>query len=376
MKILHTISNLGISAGGPSSCTYNLLKGLQSTGIGVDILTINIKQDQIIGLDSFVKAVEDDSKTFFMYSRNFKKSLSLSEKYDLYHANGLWTYPTHATAHHALRHKKPYVIAPHGMLYSNALQISGWKKKIALTLFQQKDLERAICLQATSHAEVEHIRNFGLTNPIALIPNCLKMDDEIIVRERENKLKRFGFVGRLNRIKKIDVLLQAWLKLGKLTSQSELMIVGSDDFNYERELQQYVIDNKMNNVFFQGFLNGEILKKAILSLDYLVLPSQSENFGMVVLEALTYSVPVIASKGTPWEELDTHNCGWWVDNDIDTIAETIRKAIETPERTRLEMGKRGQKLVKNNYSVEIVTKKMTRLYDWILNGGESPTFIM
>ncbi|MDR0605626.1 MAG: glycosyl transferase family 1, partial [Bacteroidales bacterium] len=86
-------------------------------------------------------------------------------------------------------------------------------------------------------------------------------------------------------------------------------------------------------------------------------------------------VAFIASNETPWEELNTHNCGWWVDNDVDTLTTTIERAIRLPEEERLAMGKRGQKLIKNNYSVEIVAKKMIRLYDWILNGGEKPEFV-
>jgi glycosyltransferase involved in cell wall biosynthesis len=107
----------------------------------------------------------------------------------------------------------------------------------------------------------------------------------------------------------------------------------------------------------------------------LVVPSDFENFGMIIPEALIQGIPVIASKGAPWEELNTHHCGWWVDNDVDTLAATIDKAIHLPENDRIEMGKRGQKLVKNNYSVEVVSKKMIQLYNWILTGGEKPEFV-
>jgi glycosyltransferase involved in cell wall biosynthesis len=179
----------------------------------------------------------------------------------------------------------------------------------------------------------------------------------------------------LNRIKNVDVLLKAWLQLNELTKDTELLIIGAGDLEYEKELRGYIFFNKINNVSFLGFLNGEALTEKIRSLDFLILPSKSENFGMVVPEALIYGIPVIASKGTPWEELNTHNCGWWVDNDVDTLTATIEKAIHLPEEKRMEMGKRGQELIKNNYSVEVVSKKMIRLYDWILNGGEKPEFV-
>jgi glycosyltransferase involved in cell wall biosynthesis len=310
-----------------------------------------------------------------MYSQNFKKYLSIHKDYDLYHANGLWTYPTHATIQYALKQGKPCVIAPHGMLYAQALQVSAWKKKFTLALFQRTDLKRATCLQVTSQAEIEHIRNFGLTNPVALVPNCMNIDLSTQVRRKENEIKKFGFVGRLNRIKNVDVLLKAWQQLNELTKDAELLIIGTGDLEYEKELRSYVFSNQINNVSFLGFLNGETLTEKIRSLDFLILPSKSENFGMVVPEALIYGIPVIASKGTPWEELETHYCGWWVDNDVDTLATTIEEAIHLPEEKRVVMGKRGQELIKNNYSVEVVSKKMIRLYDWILNGAEKPKFV-
>lgn len=110
-------------------------------------------------------------------------------------------------------------------------------------------------------------------------------------------------------------------------------------------------------------------------LSYLIVPSDFENFGNIITEAMVHGIPVIASKGTPWQELNMHHCGWWVDNDVDTLAATIREALALSEEERIAMGKRGQQLVKENYSVEMVALKMKELYEWILYGGEKPEFV-
>jgi glycosyltransferase involved in cell wall biosynthesis len=107
----------------------------------------------------------------------------------------------------------------------------------------------------------------------------------------------------------------------------------------------------------------------------LVVPSDFENFGNIVTEALVRGIPVITSKGTPWEELNTHNCGWWIDNDVDTIAKTLKEAITLPEETYRQMGIRGRELIKNNYSIEIVVEKMLLLYQWILEQRGKPEFV-
>lgn len=377
MKILHTIPGLSISSGGPSACTYHLLKGMRKQNIDVNILTLLPKNsnNKIIGNDNFIKAVQNDTCTPMVYSRNFRNYLRQYNQYDLYHANSIWTYPTHITLHHALKQDKPCIIAPHGMLYPEALRVSKWKKKITLSLFQRNDLKMANCLQATCMHELQHIRDFGLTNPVAVIQNCLNMDDLETIRNTANTTKLFGFIGRLHRIKNLESLFNSWVKLGDLTNDAKLLIIGSGDVAYETELHQCIDKQNIRNISFTGFLKGESLIEIFHTLDYLILPSHSENFGMVVPEALIKGIPVIASKGTPWEELNAYHCGWWVNNDVDTLAATIETAINTIESKRKEMGENGRRLVMGNYSVEVAAEKMIRLYDWILNGGEKPEFV-
>ena len=377
MKILHTISGLNISSGGPTSCTYNLIKGLRDEGIEADILTLMPRDDsdKIIADDSFIKALPNDARTPLVYSSNFRRYLSSHIGYDLYHANGLWTCPTHFTAEIAKKQNKPCVIAPHGMLYPQALQVSAWKKKIVSTVFQRKDLETASCLQATCMAELEHIRAFGLNNPVAVIPNGLVIDDSLEIRKTSNSVRRFAFVGRLNRIKNVDLLLSAWSKLGDKTRNCELLIIGDGDTAYKKEWEEFATANKLNNVRFLGFIMGKDLQKLVHSIDFQILPSKSENFGMVVPEALIQGIPVIASKGTPWSDLETFDCGWWVDNDIDTLISTLLIAINLSEQDRLGMGERGRTLVLRHYSIKSVSLRMKQLYEWLVYKNIKPEYV-
>ena len=363
MKILHTISGLSKSSGGPSSCTYNLLKGLNGAGVKADVLTIG--SEDVIGNDDFIIAVDNDAQNPFVYSKNFKDRLRKGEQYDIYHANGLWTYPSHATAEWALKNDKPYLIAPHGMLYPAGLGSKPWKKKLALALFQRRDLKNATAIQATCQQEAEYIEALGFNRPIEIIPNCLDIKPTPI-REKENSVKRFGFVGRINPIKNIDLLLEAWAKLGNKTENCELIIAGEGDAIYKKQLTDFVSDKGLKNVVFCGFLSGNDLTEMVSSFDYQLLVSKSENFGMVIPEALICGVPCIATQGTPWGELNSHNCGWWINDGVDNIASTIENAIATSETTRKEMGLRGRQLVIDNYSVGAVADKLIKVYEKIL----------
>lgn len=376
MKILHTIPGLDISSGGPTTCTYNLLKGLRANQVEADVLTFKSKNERakIIGNDSFIKLVEDDSIAPLLYSTNFNQFLSNHQDYDLYHANALWTLPSHMTVKAAQRNNKPVVLAPHGMLYPQALKVSKWKKEIIYRLFQKSDLQNVDCLQATCMDEVNHIRNLNIKTPVAIIPNCLHLNAESRLCRKPNNIRRFGFVGRLHPIKNIHLLLECWYNLKSYTDNCELIIVGNGDKEYELQLKRYVTEKRLNNVIFSGFIEQEQLKDIIPQFDYLILPSKSENFGMVVPEALINNVPVLASKGTPWEELRTFQCGWWYNQD--DLSDTLIEAIQLPESERIAMGKRGKSLVCEKYSMEEVSLKMKQLYSWILTKENKPSFVI
>ena len=104
------------------------------------------------------------------------------------------------------------------------------------------------------------------------------------------------------------------------------------------------------------------------------MPSEFENLGNVILEGLVRGIPCIATKGAPWEELETHQCGWWVEYKQEAITEAVRQALSSTELK--EMGERGKLLVKENYSVEAIAEKMKELYSFLTNSSPiKPSFL-
>jgi len=375
MKILHVISSLGLNFGGPAQSVFYTVKGLQNHKLDVEILTYQPDfGDKLISTEDFIITLPK-GKTSFAYSSGYKNYLE-NHSCDLYHAQGIWQYPTYIAAKTARKQNKPYIMTPRGMLYPQAFSHSKLKKQFFLKLFLLNDLNKAAAVHATCMEEMQHLRNLGVKSPIAVIPNPVNIPNNFQLSTLNSQLSTIiGYLGRVHPRKNIERLLYVWDQLKLDSSNAELVIIGDGDICYMDFLKAECVRLNLKNVIFTGFLTGEAKEKALQSLSYLVVPSDFENFGMIIPEALIKGVPVIASKGTPWEELNTHRCGWWVDNDTDTLAKTISKAINTPESVRIEMGQRGQELVKNNYSVEVVAKKMIRLYDWILNGGEKPEFV-
>jgi glycosyltransferase involved in cell wall biosynthesis len=359
-----------VKCGGIATCTYSLIEGLRLLGTDAKILSFEPSiGDHLVGNGSFIKTIP---RAKYFISHLYKKAIEENDS-QLFHTNGIWEYTEFITAKIARKKNIPYIISPHGMLYPQALNHSKLKKQLFLKLFLLKDMNNASAIHATCEEEMQHIRNLGVKSPIAVIPNPIAMSNEQLTINNEQH--RIGYLGRVHPRKNIERLLYVWDKLSLDKTGTELVIIGDGDANYMGFLQSEQQRLNLKNVSFTGFLSGQAKENALCSLSYLVVPSDFENFGMIIPEALIYGIPVIASKGTPWKELETHNCGWWVDNDVDTLAATIEKAIHLSEEKRIAMGKRGQDLVKNNYSVEVVSKKMIQLYDWILNGGEKPEFV-
>ena len=368
MKVLHTISSMGVQSGGTTSCTYYLLQGLVRQGVDVNVLSYALREgDKYPGEADFYRTVPRTGNKL-LYSKSFYEYMQSHPVYDIYHSNGLWQYPSHATAVYAHKMHKPYIMTPHGMLYPEALSRSRWIKKAYTCLWQHADLHRASCIQATCMKELEVIREYGLKNPVAIIPNSVPICNVKLSCNDESDVLRFGYLGRVHPRKMIERLLHAMAALGTSASCCELVVIGGGDKEYEAFLQSEAERLHLSNVRFTGFLSGQAKEEALQSLSYLFVPSDFENFGMIVAEALVRGIPVMASKGTPWEELNTYRCGWWVDNDVDTIASAMRAAIELPEEERRAMGERGRQLIINHYSVDVVAAQMKAVYEWLMGG--------
>ena len=112
---------------------------------------------------------------------------------------------------------------------------------------------------------------------------------------------------------------------------------------------------------------GEAKWDFLRSADVLVLPTHSENFGIVVVESLTVGVPVLTTQGTPWADLEKYQCGWWIELSDSNLEVTLGKLINTPVLVLEEMGKQGRSLVNKKYEMKAVTDKMVDLYKIVLN---------
>lgn len=382
MKIIQTIAGFGAKSGGTSTCTYDLLKALQGLNCNTELLTPNVKNptDSLMGKgEEWIKVVENDNISPYGYSRNIRQAL-LASDYDIYHTNGLWMHCNHITCSIARKKGKPYIITPHGMLYPAAIKRSYWKKWPLIKLFFKKDILQASCIHATCMQEMENIRAFGYKGPIAVIGNPANIPpyiDDLKGREKERRFSTFGFLGRLHPRKKVENLLYGVaLCTPEIRDLIRLIIMGKGEEQYEQFLRKEVARlNLKKNVEFKGFINGREKFEQLSQLDALFVPSDFENFGMIVTEALACKTPVFASLGTPWEELNKRNCGWWMERTPENIAKVMTQITDMTTEEIDAMGERGRTLVEEMFTAESVAKQMQELYTWIAENREKPRFV-
>ncbi|NOX99945.1 MAG: glycosyltransferase [Verrucomicrobia bacterium] len=294
---------------------------------------------------------------------------------NLIHQHGLWVKSSHTTSTFALKNKIPIVISPHGMLEPWALKHHAWRKKLALTLYQKRHLEQAAAFHATCEAEAQHIRQLGFTQPIAVIANGVRLPESIREKKPTGEPRTALFLSRLHPKKGLPMLLEAWAKINP--PKWKLVIAGNDEGGHLNVLKSQARQLGLSpRVTFLGPIYDESKAKAFQQADLFILPSHSENFGIVIAEALAHSLPVITTTETPWQILEQKDCGWWVDAQTDAIATALKKATELTPAKLQSMGQSGRELVAKKFLWPKIAKQMLSFYHWLIDEAERPDFVI
>ncbi len=292
----------------------------------------------------------------------------------LIHDNGVWLATNHAAARTTRRQKKTLVLSPRGMLTKWSLGYRSWKKKLAMRAYQRRDLEAVSCFHASSAQEAEDLRTIGLTQPIAIIPNGVSFPLAAhSAPRRKEGARTVLFLSRINPKKGLLDLVKAW---SFLRPQGwRVIIAGPDEQNHKNAVLRTIRAEGLEGHFtFTGMVPEEDKWRIYSNADIFVLPSYSENFGVSVAEALACGVPVITTKGTPWETIAQKRCGWWIDSGAVPLAAALREAIALSDSQRNEMGLRGRKLAEN-FSWDKIARQMAEVYRWLCGEGERPDFV-
>jgi len=392
MNVVHVIPGAGPSSFGVGPVALNLVSEQNAAGCPAELWSLDSEADRqwsiaSSGLPSHsFRRFTASSPGVLKWSREMECTANQeAAQISVVHQHAIWTGLSRVTSMLRERHGIPAVVTPHGALEGWALLKSRLKKKIALALYEKNNLHQASCLQACSEQEKEGFREYGLTNPIAVIPNGVSSAWLQSTGNAEAFRQRFNipsdkrimfFLSRVTPVKGLLMLLEALQTIRNLMDDWILVIAGSDEAGHQKELQEVIRHLCLEkHICFTGLLLGQEKRDAFAAADFFVLPTKRENYGLVVAEALGVGVPVLTTKGAPWETLVTAKCGWWADVDTDAIAEALKCAMSCAPNELQCMGQRGKELVATRYTWDQSARLTIELYEWLLQRREIPDFV-
>ena len=364
MKVLHVVARMGRDAGGLARSSQGLVAGLCKVGVDAWIWPLDGTEPWIEGVRKVSGIVGFKQAARTPLPRSWRL-----DEFDLVHIHGIWEPRLHKVAVMCRKAGVPYVIAPRGMLEPWSLKQKWFKKRIARWLYQDRDLKLSAALHATAESEAEQLRRLGFKNKIIVSPNGVNVPETAVEAKAKGAIERSEIAEGLRE--------QRWV------CELVYTVSGPDEKAYEQKVKDRILALGMSYkdkdgtihpspspspfaFIFTGPLDDAEKWTAYARADLFVLPTYSENFGIVVAEALWAGVPVITTKGTPWAELEERKCGWWVD--LSELDSALREATSTSDLDLDLLGRNGRALVEERYTWAAVCDKMVRGYREVLNG--------
>ena len=384
MKILHLSNVLNAkTGGGVHEVVVNLYNSQKLSGHQPHIMYPDKVNDlEALDIEDNIHALPTFGVNEFQIIKDIFKSIPKNfNDYEIIHQHGIWT----TLSIYSLKVSKKYniktVIQPHGYLEPYRLNISKLKKKISYSLYERYNIDNSSALIACSESEGSHLKNRFPYKDIAVIPNGISDDfinTTVLMSPFKKEKRRLLFISQIIPIKGLERLFKIIHHIGtEKFNYYELIISGYGPITYISYLQKLLNDLKLSDfITFIGPKYGDEKIHLFDTADFFVFPSYNENFGLVIAEALARKIPVLATKGTPWEDLLTHKCGFWVDNTDDGIAEGLLQIIQTTDEEQKIMGENGINLINSKYIWHNSAIKTIQLYQWLITGNNKPSFII
>jgi len=338
-------------AGGPIRSVYNLVTQLSEfydfTIVTGDRDLGDLKPYVGLKLNEWTKV--GDTNVMYLSKKNLKiktiKKLIVEVNPKVIYLNSLFSF-NFSLIPLWLKKKFPetkFILAPRGMLGNGALEIKKKKKEVFIGLARMIKLYDGIVWHATNKKEKKEIEKiFGKKHHVSIADNIATAPQYSFQTTMKMKLldfetKRFLFVSRISRKKNVEKLIQWFIDLSTEKRRFKLLIIGTaEDPAYFKELQNLIAENKQIKI--QDAIHPDELAKIYAKAHFFCLPTRHENFGHVIIEALSYGCPVIISQRTPWRHLKKENIGWDIPLEKpDKFMNVLNECIDMDAETYLHM---------------------------------------
>ena len=373
MRLIHVIPAVSQEASGPSYSVVRLCESLVAEGNELSLAALDWAP--LSSRPPFLRTFPLGwgpgrlGRSPKMY--HWLRDQCESRHVDLLHNHGMWqmnaVYPAWAARRTSVR----LMFSPRGAFSPWAMRHGSSIKRIFWPLLQSPALRQASAFHATAESEYHDIRRLGFRQPVTIIPNGIDLPSSLEFKKVTTDGKRtLLFLSRVHRKKGIEILLNAWREVQSEFTEWRLKIVGSDDgyhgsSGYLNQLIALSHRLKLRDVEFCGSLLGLEKQKAYQEAELFVLPTYSENFGVVVAEALAMETPAIVSKGAPWSGLTDQRAGWWIDIGVEPLVACLKDALARSPDELAAMGQRGRDWMQRDFSWDSIGSRMTETYRWL-----------
>ncbi len=311
MKVLHVIASVDSRAGGPAIAMAGLCKAQRAAGVDVSVLATmraGSARDVADDLNAHGVAVTTVGPTRGGLARHPQLDAvmrSLAREVEVIHAHGIWEEIQVAAARSAVAMCKPYIITAHGMLTPWSLKQKWLKKQIYLALRLRKVLNGAAAIHYTSaHERDLSAQAISLKPPALVEPLGVDLGEFEMLPPAGGLRSRFPqmmgkkiilFLGRIYPGKGVEYLVPA---LAAMKTRDAMVVIVGPDQNFQATIEQLINRHGVRDrVLFTGMMRGRERLEALVDADLFALPSEHENFGIVVVEALACGTPVVVSDG-------------------------------------------------------------------------------
>lgn len=379
IRVLHVVPTFypAVRFGGPIHSLLGLCDGLSRTGqVSVRVLTTDSNgptRRQRLPVRSFPLRRSDGFDIYYFrkwWGREFSggllaRLLPMIRWAEVVHLTSVYSFSTPPALFLCRLLRKPVVWSPRGQLQRwHGSRHTFFKHAWEMVCNAMLDPHRCV-MHVTSAPEAEESRRRISRVQWEIVPNGVEIPPGVSDRAYgDSGMLRLLFIGRLDSKKGIENLLYS---LKTLDDDVHLTICGTGEYGYEASLRALVDSLALTGrVRFAGHVKDDEKSRAFLDADICVVPSYTENFAMVVAEALAHAVPVIASRGTPWAEIEARGCGMWVENDPESLARAI---VEMRSRDLASMGQKGRRWMQESFSWEATAARMRDIYSRLGRAG-------
>jgi glycosyltransferase involved in cell wall biosynthesis len=312
----------------------------------------------------------------------FRDVWQLAASADVIALHSLYSFPVFLGYLVARLQHKPYVMWLHGVLAPVQRRISTRRKWIYDRLIARRILKRASVIFFTARGEREEVDGLGITAPSVVVPLGFPVEDFAELPQRGSFRARYLrghtgpvllFLARLNAKKGIDLLLEVTARVVALRPDALLAIVGPPDPPaYEEKVRRWIRENHLDtSAIVTGPVGPAQRLEAMADSDVFVFPSEAENFGFAVFEAMACRIPVLVSNTLNYaEEIQQSGAGFSLPRNADAFAGTILRLLDDPQLRR-EMGEKGVQLA-SRFSAEEAGGNVERVLNSIVNALPLP----